>query len=400
MTSITHKTGAGGSRWWQGAAALLGLLMLLSSCGGGGVGEGGTGSFASGPISGFGSVHVGGIRFDDSRIASVAVEDEPTPVPRSALRPGMVVAIEADEIRTDAAGVRRAVAQRIVLAGSLRGPVTDVQWSTKQLRVLGLPVRFNAATVFDDLLREQIRESGRILDQVVEVWGYVDRSGVVPQFVATHMASAAGASTYKARGFVREVDDELVRLGDQWFDFSGVSGRPAVGDFVWLRVQPGSGDPAWPVRAWATIDRSDFTEGHRLKIEGTVTALADERHFRVDGIPVVAEQAVAGLAEGRYVEVEGTWQAGALRATEVDLKTEDELEERLSEWEGTVSAVDRGLRRFTLTTDGGQSVPVSYDDNTVFEGGTAGNLVDGEGVEVKGVLRDGVLLAREIEFDD
>lgn len=397
MTSLTHHTGPGGSRWWQGALALLGLLMLLSSCGGGGVGEGGTGSFASGPISGFGSVHVGGIRFDDSSIESVAVEDEASPVPPSALRPGMVVAIDAGEIRTDAAGVRRAVAQRIVLAGSLRGPVTDVQWSERQLRVLGLPVRFNAATVFDDRLREQIRESGRILDQVVEVWGYVDRSGVVPQFVATYMASAAAAPTYKARGFVREVNDELVRLGDQWFDFSGVSGRPAVGDFVWLRVPPGSGMAAWPVQAWATIDRSDFTEGRRLTIEGLVTAMDDARHFRVDGLPVVAEQAVAGLALGRYVEVEGTWRARALRADEVEIKDDDE---RLSEWEGTVSQLDAVLRQFRLSTDGGRSVLVTYDASTVFEGGSVGDLGPGDRVEVKGVLRDGALQAREIEFDD
>lgn len=399
MTALISPT-TGISRWCLATWTFLGLSMLLVSCGGGGVGEGGTGSFASGPISGFGSVHVGGIRFDDSRIAAVAVEDEPVAVPLRALRPGMVVAIEAGEIRTDAAGVRRAMARRITLSGSLRGPVTDVDWPARRLRVLGLPVRFNAATMFDDQLREQIRESGQILHQVVEVWGHVDRAGSVPQFVATYVAAAHGASTYKARGFVREVRGALVRLGDQWFDFSAVSGRPAEGDFVGLRVQPGNSPPAWTVQSWTRIDRSDFIDGHRLKIEGLVTTLVDERHFRVDGIPVVAEQAVAGVAEGRYVEVEGTWQAGALRAAQIELKTEDQLEERPSEWEGRALEVNRTQRRFTLTTTGGQSVSVSYNDLTVFEGGSADNLIDGAQVEVKGELRDGVLLAREIEFDD
>ena len=44
---------------------VLSAAAALASCGGG-VGSGGTGSFASGPITGFGSVIVGGVRFDDS----------------------------------------------------------------------------------------------------------------------------------------------------------------------------------------------------------------------------------------------------------------------------------------------------------------------------------------------
>lgn len=61
------------------AAAALGLL----GCGGGGgagisdslagVGSGGTGSFASGPIRGFGSVIINNVRYDDST-ASIATE--------------------------------------------------------------------------------------------------------------------------------------------------------------------------------------------------------------------------------------------------------------------------------------------------------------------------------------
>ena len=58
------------------SVVLRGLLVLaLASCGGG-VGTGGTGgdasAYAAGPITGFGSVFVGGVRFDDS---AAAVED-------------------------------------------------------------------------------------------------------------------------------------------------------------------------------------------------------------------------------------------------------------------------------------------------------------------------------------
>ncbi len=69
-------------------------LALLAACGGGGgVDTGGTGgavpAVASGPITGFGSVIVGGVRFDDS---SAEVEDlDGTRRSRDELRLGMTV---------------------------------------------------------------------------------------------------------------------------------------------------------------------------------------------------------------------------------------------------------------------------------------------------------------------
>ncbi|MGE5115419.1 MAG: hypothetical protein ACM3N6_02890, partial [Betaproteobacteria bacterium] len=59
-------------------AGLLALLVALAGAGlvscGGGVGTGGTGSYGSGPVSGFGSIFVGDIEFDDS--AAAIVDDD------------------------------------------------------------------------------------------------------------------------------------------------------------------------------------------------------------------------------------------------------------------------------------------------------------------------------------
>jgi hypothetical protein len=234
-----------------------------------------------------------------------------------------------------------------------------------------------------------------VREQVVEVWGYVDRSSIVPEFVATFVASAEGAAFYKARGFVRAVEGDVVQLGDERFDFSAVAGRPAVGDFVRLQVATADPDPAWEVLAWTRIERRSFEEGRALEIEGRVTAVVDANRFSVDGIPVVAA-AVPGLVEGSYVEVEGRWRDGALQASEVDIKSDDELR---SEWEGVVSGLDARQRRFTLTTEGGQGVVVTYDELTQFDGGTAGDLGNGLRLEVRGTLRNGILQAGEIEFE-
>jgi hypothetical protein len=61
----------GRARSWTAWIAGLGLGLSVAACGGdslvAGVGSGGTGSFASGPISGFASVIVNGIRYDNSQ---------------------------------------------------------------------------------------------------------------------------------------------------------------------------------------------------------------------------------------------------------------------------------------------------------------------------------------------
>ena len=50
--------------WTRPLATVLAIPLLMAGCGGG-VGTGGTGTYAAGPITGFGSVIVNDIRFDD-----------------------------------------------------------------------------------------------------------------------------------------------------------------------------------------------------------------------------------------------------------------------------------------------------------------------------------------------
>ncbi len=101
------------------ACAMFGLAAFVAGCGGG-VGSGGTGSFASGPITGFGSVIVGGVRFDDS---TALVEDlDGTRRSRDELRLGMTVEIDGSAITTDSSG-SSATAARISFESELSGLV-------------------------------------------------------------------------------------------------------------------------------------------------------------------------------------------------------------------------------------------------------------------------------------
>src|SRR4249920_1697803 len=105
-------------RWaLRGLAAWLAAL-LVTSCGGG-VGSGGTGAFASGPITGFGSIIVEGIHFDES--AARIEGDDGTGRGRSELRLGTMVEVQSSEIRDGAA-----TASQVRIVSALIGSVESV----------------------------------------------------------------------------------------------------------------------------------------------------------------------------------------------------------------------------------------------------------------------------------
>ncbi len=93
------------------AALAAVLLVVLGGCGGG-VGTEGTGSYtisSSGTISGYGSIVVNDVHFDESTAAIVADDDSATTADVLAL--GMTVEVQAGAISTDSAGRQRSTAR-------------------------------------------------------------------------------------------------------------------------------------------------------------------------------------------------------------------------------------------------------------------------------------------------
>ena len=103
------------------------LVGSIGGCGGG-VGTEGTGTFSSvgsGPITGFGSIVVGGVRYDDSG-ASVS-DDDGNSTDRSQLALGMVVDVEGGAITTSADGTTlSATATRVRTRRALLGPADAI----------------------------------------------------------------------------------------------------------------------------------------------------------------------------------------------------------------------------------------------------------------------------------
>ena len=149
---------------------VLGSAMLMAGCGGGG-GDGTTapagasGSSASGAITGFGSIIVGGVRFDDS--AASVQDDDGVGMNSGDLKLGMVVRIKCGK-KTDDGSSIRAKADSIEVHSELQGPIDSK--TADSIVVLGQTVKISATTFFEDGLTA----AALVVGDVVEVHGFVD----------------------------------------------------------------------------------------------------------------------------------------------------------------------------------------------------------------------------------
>ena len=366
------------------ALLAVALAAVLGSCGGG-VGSGGTGSFASGPITGFGSVIVGGVRYDDG---TAAVEDaDGGRRSRDELRLGMTVEIESSAVSIDATG-SSASARSIRFESELAGLVGAVDVAGGSFTLLGQRVAVDASTVFDNRL-----EGGLALlrvGQALEVYAVYDTAGA--RYRATRVEPATLATGLRLRGPLAQVDlgAQTLRIGSTVYSYAGASAVPgglAAGQFVRLRLSLVVLPTArWVVQSFATALQTP-PDADGVKVEGLISAFTSERVFSVGGRPVDASVAsfpsgTAGLAAGVRVVVEGTLRSGTLRASKVQIVSDQEVRDRGFELNGAISAVNSAQATIELR---GVTVSTARSDLR-FDNGTPANLVVGAVVEVRGGL--------------
>ncbi|MBX3607831.1 MAG: hypothetical protein KF788_21335 [Piscinibacter sp.] len=387
-------------RWgWGGVGAVLAAL-LVAACGGGGGGSSADGSatgFAAGPISGFGSVIVNGVRFDDS---GASIEDEDGVRGGSDdLKLGTMVEIESGRI-DDSTG--RAKALRIRFGSEIVGPVDSVDVAGSSLVVLGQTVEVRPETVFDDSLAGGL--SALTAGVVVEVHALFDATS--GHYIATRIEDKANALAFKLRGVVSALDTtaKTFQIGSALISYANINPAdlPALfgdGLRVRVRLQTTQVNGAWvAITIRAGVRKMEDHDDARLR--GTVTALTDATHFEVNGIPVDASGARIDngpVQAGDRVEVRGAAKDGTVIATRVKVLRGDDDEIRGIELHGTVSELDTEAKTFML-----RGVKVSYAGTVIFKDGSAAQLANGVALEVKGMLSaDATTLnAALIEFED
>jgi hypothetical protein len=389
--------------------AIGSLGLLAGGCGGtdiAGVGSGGTGqmaaSFSTGPISGFGSVIVNGVKYDDS--AASIVDDLGIARSLGQLSIGMVVEVEGTS--DDVTGLGAASLIRIV--SELKGTVDAIDTANGTLTVLGVLVRVLPATVWDDT-----RGLGALaVGDLVEVYGFYDTAAAAIRASRVEKRPVSEAAAFKLRGPVAALSTATrsFRVGGLTIEYGSAASLPAnLADGMLVRLT-GANRPrggVWrPDRiATATADFASVVATARL--DGTISGVQSAARFTLAGLQVDAGGAVftggtaASLRDGVRLRVVGAVSGRTVRARSVEIRegggssAEDGAEDE-AEVKGTIVRFGR-ISDFTVRDPAGRLFLV---DGSVADDrdGTAKDLKVGTVVEVRG-RRGTVLLASRIEIE-
>lgn len=300
--SALSGCGGGGSSSDSGTAGLPGT-------GGTGAtypGTGGTGIY-QGSITGFGSVIVNGVTYDNSQ-ANMQLNG--ATVVQDRLRLGMVATVRGVQDLTTATGTASSV--EVWAIG--QGRISEVQ--SNQFKVAGMTILTTSATWFYDI-------SGALANGAyVSVWGLqADPEGKT--WTASCVQAVSDVASAISSGRIKFDDDEYT-LNDLQLTGQAASN---LADGALVRVQG-----TWlsfgelRVESAQVITRSAQAQAQgAVEIEGLVTSTPNAVGFMLGGITVntstsVVEPAGALIVLGSKVEVYGAWQNGVLRATKVELE--------------------------------------------------------------------------------
>ena len=312
-------------------AASLAATLLVAACGGGGDAPASAGTateqpaaYNAGPISGFGSIIVNGVRFDDSS-ASVSDEDSVSRS-RSELRLGMMVEVDSARVdRSNSSGR----ASHIRMGSSVVGPVQAVNAAAGTLIVLGQAVAVSATTVFGDGLSGGLATLA--VGTVLDVHGLWDASATVVQ--ATRLEVKTGLPAYRLRGSVTAFTSSTqFSVNDTPVNASGASFPDGTAGLVLgARVEvEGVLSNGVLVASKVELDDRHAGERHRIELHGAITSAdALNKTFVLRGITVSHAGSVAfergtaaGLVVGAQVEVKGVPGAGSSTLVATRIKFE------------------------------------------------------------------------------
>lgn len=336
----------------RGVALVLGVLALgpilaVTACGptvdltflGDAGNAAGTGV---GPVSGFGSVIVNGIRYDDAGIDNTTFLDDHGRN-KSDLAAGMMVKVTATGI-DDVSGT--GTATRIEVLRHVDGPLDDngVTLAANRLEVMGQTVVIDTTTAFDNVAAGDLADLAAV-DNLA-------RAGKRPELEIHGFADGAGTihATY--------------------------------------------------IRMWS----DNAVPGREVQVRGKVANFSPTLEvFILGNVAVEISPLPAGMANGLFVEAKGTFRDsdGTLLATEVTI--EDPASGQAAgdqvRAEGYVNRTVADGSQFELIGPDGLQLINWSAGTAAFKDGTAADLLAGVRVVVEGKRNfDGTAAAKEIAF--
>ncbi len=357
--------------------ALLALAMAQPGCGGGSTtlaaapGTGGTGFTSSGTITGFGSVRVNGVFFDDSQ-ASVSIDGAAQTA--GALGLGMQVMVQGQLGAVAGTGT----ATSFDAWSQAQGRITSV--GILGFQVAGMTVSVDSSTVYLGVASAADLQAG----MAVRVWGLASDAGLTRWQAARVELLGAAPAVLVTSGVVATGQLNGLTLTGSPTPPTGQSVRVA-GTLV------GSTLTVLSVRQLSAVPGANSNRDEEM--EGVVTQMSTSTSFLLGNQPVDASLAtVSGgsVSAGAKAEVTGRWVNGVFQASKVELESELDLLE--VEIRGDISAFV-SLADFTVR---GQRCDASA--LTQVGGGKLSDLKSGVRVQLHGVKRGDMVRVTEIEL--
>ena len=439
------------------SSALLATLiaaLTITACGGGGSSDsaatpntgGGTSTpvataaadnaLSNGSITGFGSVIVNGVRFDDSS-ARVSDDDDDDNPGRSKddLKLGMVVTVTGSSGTGTGSVTATGTATAIVFGSELQGPVQSINGITasstitatatgtatstataavgaQTLTILGQTVVAGTRTIYDPTELPNGFASIRV-GNILEVHGYLDPA--TNKLMATRVELKNNANAYKITGNVSglKAASKTFKIGSETISYAGTNPNRLnanLADGLTVRVRLSTTQTTTGTWNATRIKAAHqvMENRNKVEIEGLITAFTSATKFSVKGVPVDASSAsfpkgTASVVLGARVEVSGALVSGTLVATKVQTESEDEGDKgnvssrNEIELHGAISSVNTGSKTFVL-----RGLTVSYAGTVDFQRGTEIKLDKDVKVEVKGVAAatGTTVVAKKIKFEN
>ena len=315
--------------------SIAATALAVAACGGG---DGGTpapqpmsSSTVVGTITGFGSVIVNGVKFDDS---AAAVTMDGAVASRDRLRVGMVV-----QVRGRMLGNGTGVAESIRYDDCAEGPITAMNRVQNTLTVMGQTVHVDDGTEFDGVTLRDMNSFA--VGDLVEVSCLQDLSG--NRWQATRIERkgtfANGASEVEVKGTVSNLDlaAGTCTVGGLAVNLGGIAAgdRPA-GLANGMNVEVAGRSFANGTLAAERLrdrdrDRLQLVDGDGVEAEGYVADFVSMSNFKVNGQLANAANATlrngtaADIRNGVKVEVEGTMAGGVLVAKVVVIRLQSNV---------------------------------------------------------------------------
>ena len=388
----------------------LAIAMTMAACGGGGsdtaspssntsntsntnsnpTNPGTTSSTASalyaGPISGFGSVIVNGMRF--SSVGAELVDDDANIMNLDQLKLGMTLRVTGDADDNTLQGT----ASKLELVHGNRGLITALDVNAGSLTLLGQRVVINNATAYQGINGLAALTVG----QAVEVYGALQADG---SLLATLIELKTALASINLKGRMQNVTSTTFQVGTLTVNYSTITVAGIVGEGKQVKIKAATG-PVNNVLSASSVQVFDAgsvygVAGTRLKVKGVADSAPVNGLLNVSGTPVNVTQAMikggASINAGQFIEVKGNWDGSVLQATEVEMEgyRESQIGGR-NELYGTVSSV-----KANTAVVNGVTVDLS---SAVFSHGSMAQVAVGSYVEIKGNLTGNTLQATKVEL--